>query len=86
MDNAQRVKNATTQAEEERLAKEYGIKGRTILLSLDSLLFPLSFPYNFMHLLYENVIKILFYCGQMLIRIWTLALVTTSLKQHCGMR
>ena len=55
--NAQAVITAETRAEEERLGKLYGIKGRTILLSLDSLSFPHSFPYDFMHLIYENLIK-----------------------------
>lgn len=55
--NAQAVVTAPTRAEEERLAKLYGIKGKTILLALDSLSFPYSFPYDFMHLIYENLIK-----------------------------
>ena len=39
------------------MSKEYGIKGRSILVPLDLLSFPLSFPYDFMHLIYENQIK-----------------------------
>jgi hypothetical protein len=42
------------------LAKEYGIKGRPVLSYLSTLSFPFSFPYDFMHLLWENVIKLLF--------------------------
>ena len=55
--NAQEVITAKTHAEEKRLGMKYGIKGRTILMSLKSLSFPFSFPYDFMHLLYENVLK-----------------------------
>ena len=57
LSNAQEVVTAQTRAKEERLAKLYGIKGQTILVNLDSLSFPLSFPYDFMHLIYENLIK-----------------------------
>ena len=62
--DAHLVVTAATRAEEERIAKLSGIKGRTILLALDSLTFPLSFPYDFMHLIYENLIK-------NLISLWT---------------
>ncbi|GBE87125.1 hypothetical protein SCP_1003720 [Sparassis crispa] len=51
------VQSARTDAEAERLAKAYGIKGVPLLSCLSSLSFPLSFPYNFMHLIWENVIK-----------------------------
>ena len=64
--NAQSVVTARTRSEENDLAKSYGIKGRTILLSLDSLSFPHSFPYDFMHLIYENTLKnlILFWTNE----------------------
>jgi len=39
------------------LSKEYGVKGVSILFNLSSLMFLLCFPYNFMHLIWENVIK-----------------------------
>ena len=51
------VVSASARTEEQRLGKLYGIKGKTILLVLDSLSFPLSFPYDFMHLIYKNLIK-----------------------------
>ncbi|GBE90171.1 hypothetical protein SCP_1900200 [Sparassis crispa] len=54
---AHEVQSARTDAEAERLAKAYGIKGVPLLSCLSSLSFPLSFPYNFMHLIWENVIK-----------------------------
>lgn len=57
MRQAQAVQFAQTGTESERLAKEYGIKGIPVLAALSSLTFPHSFPYNFMHLLWENVIK-----------------------------
>lgn len=54
---AKEVQFAPTAAESDRLAKDYGIKGIPVLSVLPSLSFPLSFPYDFMHLLWENVIK-----------------------------
>jgi hypothetical protein len=44
--------------------KAYGIKGVLLLSNFKSLCFPLSFPYNFMHLIWENVIP-------NLISLWT---------------
>jgi hypothetical protein len=45
--------------EEEHIVKSTGIKGMIIpLLSyLPSLFFPVSFPFDFMHLIFENLIK-----------------------------
>jgi hypothetical protein len=58
------VDSANSMAQQERLAKLYGIKGTSILARLGSLDFPGSFPYDFMHLIYENVLK-------NLIALWT---------------
>jgi hypothetical protein len=44
----------------EELAKQYGIKGIPILSNLSTISFPHSFPYDFMHLIWENVVKNLF--------------------------
>nr|GAT47398.1 predicted protein [Mycena chlorophos] len=57
MEQAQQVSAAPSAAAEERFAKEYGIKGVPILSQLSSLFFPHSFPFDFMHLIYENVLK-----------------------------
>lgn len=54
---ADEVQFAESAAASERLAKKYGVKGIPILSYLSSISFPLSFPYDFMHLIYENVIK-----------------------------
>ncbi|TFK62580.1 hypothetical protein BDN72DRAFT_776911 [Pluteus cervinus] len=51
------VQFALTTAESERLAKRSGVKGIPILSCLSSLEFPTSFPYDFMHLIFENVLK-----------------------------
>ncbi|THU79746.1 hypothetical protein K435DRAFT_823841 [Dendrothele bispora CBS 962.96] len=51
------VEGARTNTESERLARKYGIKGQSILLHLHSLRFPSSFPYDFMHLIWENLMK-----------------------------
>ena len=64
LNNAESVIIARTRTEEDRLSKIYGIKGKTILISLDLLSFPASFLYDFMHLIYENLIK-------NLISLWT---------------
>ena len=57
IDQANKVQFATTEADSERFAKQYGIKGLSILTALSSLSFPSSFPYDFMHLIWENVAK-----------------------------
>jgi len=50
------VLEASTKAAAERLAKDSGIKGIPLLASLASLNFPFSFPLDFMHLIFENLI------------------------------
>ena len=57
MAQAKEVQFAPTDADSERLSKQYGIKGVSILSALSSLSFPSPFPYDFMHLIWENVIK-----------------------------
>jgi hypothetical protein len=58
------VQTALTSAASERLATKYGIKGLPLLSALTSLSFPLSFPYDFMHLIWSNLIV-------NLIHLWT---------------
>jgi len=58
------VQRAVSKAEKDRLSKAYGIKGVSVLSKLKSLCFPLSFPYDFMHLIWENLIP-------NLISLWT---------------
>ena len=50
------VLEASTTAAAERLAKDSGIKGIPLLSSLNTLNFPLSFAFDFMHLIFENAI------------------------------
>ena len=57
MDHARQAQFAETAAEEERTAKSTGIKGIPLLSYLPSLFFPLSFPFDFMHLIFENLLK-----------------------------
>jgi hypothetical protein len=57
LEQANEVQGALTNAEAERLAKQYGIKGLPLLSCLPSLEFPTSFPYDFMHLIWENLVK-----------------------------
>jgi len=66
IEQARRVQSATTNVELDRLAKRYGIKGVPMLSYLTSLSFPVSFPYDFMHLIWENLVKnlILFWTGE----------------------
>ena len=56
MAQAKAVESAPTQIRREELAKAYGIKGTPLLSALGSLRFPQSFPYDFMHLIWENLI------------------------------
>lgn len=64
MANAKRVDDAESLAAANRIAKETGIKGTPILSTLDSVIFPQSFPLDFIHIAWENVIKTL-------ISLWT---------------
>jgi len=59
MAQADLVDTASTKAEAEMLSKEFGIKGRSILSEIDSLSFPQSFPFDFMHVAWENVMNTL---------------------------
>ncbi|KAG2014971.1 hypothetical protein CC2G_008286 [Coprinopsis cinerea AmutBmut pab1-1] len=54
---AREVQSSSTNADADRLANKYGVKSVPILSQLSSLDFPTSFPYDFMHLIWENVIK-----------------------------
>ncbi|EKM77547.1 hypothetical protein AGABI1DRAFT_43273 [Agaricus bisporus var. burnettii JB137-S8] len=56
MEQARTVQNAPNQATSDRLSKEYGIKGVPILSTISSISFPASFPFDFMHLIWENLI------------------------------
>jgi Transposase family tnp2 len=63
---ANEIQLALTCADAKRLAMKYGIKGISILSYLPSLRFPSSFPYDFMHLIWENLITnlILLWTGE----------------------
>jgi hypothetical protein len=56
MAQAKAVESVPTEMQREELAKAYGIKGTPFLSALGSLRFPQSFPYDFMHLIWENLI------------------------------
>jgi hypothetical protein len=66
MTQAREVQAAATNAIEKRLSQKYGIKGVPLLSILSSLSFPSSFPYDFMHEIWENLIPnlVLFWTGQ----------------------
>jgi hypothetical protein len=66
MTQAESVQSAPTDVRREELAKAYGIKGVPLLSALRSLRFPQSFPYDFMHLIWENLIPnlVLFWSGR----------------------
>ena len=66
MAQAKLVESASTEIQREELAKAYGIKGVPLLSALGSLRFPQSFPYDFMHLVWENLIPnlVLFWSGR----------------------
>jgi len=56
MAQANEVQSAETNAESERLAQQYSINGVPLLGILDSLDLPLSTGYEFMHLIFENLV------------------------------
>ena len=47
---------AETVTEADRLSHKYGIKGLPGLFLLSSVKFPISFPFDFMHLIFENLV------------------------------
>ena len=53
---ANEVQSAKSNAESDRLATAYGINGVPLLSVLDSLSLPLSTGYEFMHLIFENLL------------------------------
>ena len=53
---ASKVLDAPSDAASNALAKEYGIKGLPFMSLLGSIDLPRSFPYDFMHLIFENLI------------------------------
>ncbi|PPR04228.1 hypothetical protein CVT24_013310 [Panaeolus cyanescens] len=57
---------ATTQNARVELEKEYGVRGKAYLTTLSSISIPNSFPLDFMHLIWENLIPNLieFWTGQ----------------------
>jgi len=61
---AREVEDAPTKEQAEVLAKNYGIKGKSVFFDIDSIYFPSSFPYDFMHLIWEGVLWAL-------IQLWT---------------
>jgi hypothetical protein len=65
MVQAKAVESAPTEMQQEELTKVYGIKGTPLLSALGSLRFPQSFLYDFMHLIWENLILnlVLFWSG-----------------------
>ncbi|XP_006456624.1 hypothetical protein AGABI2DRAFT_122508 [Agaricus bisporus var. bisporus H97] len=65
MAQAKEVEMAANDAASRRLSQEYGIKGTPILSTISSVSFPTSFPFDFMHLIWENLIPnlILFWTG-----------------------
>src|SRR5271169_516685 len=66
IEQADAVQLAPNGATREVLAKKYGIKGRCILASIPSISFPESFPFDFMHLIWENLVPnlICFWIGE----------------------
>jgi hypothetical protein len=57
MQQAQAAQTAPTKAAQGRIATATGMKGVSILSRLSSIRLPTSFPYDFMHLIWENLIK-----------------------------
>jgi hypothetical protein len=51
-----KIRALPTQAARKRLARYWGINDTSILINIPSLSFPTSFPHDFMHLLFENIV------------------------------
>ena len=66
MEQADAIQLALSDAACKVLAKKFGIKGRCVLVSIPSISFPKSFPFNFMHLIWKNLIPnlISFWTGE----------------------
>ena len=56
IEQAEMVQSASTRNDFDRLSTQFGIKGLPLLSALSSLSFPTSFPYDFMHLIWANLI------------------------------
>ena len=56
LEQAETVQSASTTNDFDRLSTMFGIKGVPLLSTLSSLSFPTSFPYDFMHLIWANLI------------------------------
>ena len=56
LEQAEMVHSASTAKDFDRLSTQFGIKGLPLLSALSSLSFPTSFPYDFMHLIWANLI------------------------------
>ena len=66
MEQADTVQLVLSDAACEALVKKFGIKGRCVFASIPSISFPESFPFDFMHLIWENLIPnlISFWTGE----------------------
>jgi len=84
--HATKVITADTTAEADRLSRKYGIKGLPGLFLLGSIKFPTSFPFDFMHLIFENLVPNLIrhYTGDF--KVLTLELNPTNSQRMCGKR
>ncbi|PPR00971.1 hypothetical protein CVT24_000267 [Panaeolus cyanescens] len=60
------IEAASTAIQKDKLSKEYGVKGKALLSTLSSISIPNSFPLDFMHLIWENLLPnlIAFWTGQ----------------------
>ena len=56
IEQAVEVQTASTSTAFEQLATKYGIKGLPLFTALTSPSFPIPFPYDFMHLIWSNLI------------------------------
>jgi len=86
MAQADLVDTASTKGEAEMLSKEFGIKGQSILSEIDSLSFPQSFPFDFMHVAWENVMNTLITPGAATTKVWTKGSTNTASTRRPGRR
>ena len=54
---AREVQSARTNTDYDKLSKKYGVNGIPLLLHVSSLTFPTGYPYEVMHLFWENLVR-----------------------------
>ena len=84
LDQACHVQFVPTSTEEQCCVKACGIKGIPLFSHLPSLFFPLSFLFDFMHLIWKTCFQILYFSGPGNSRAWMKVMNHMNLAMMCG--